>query len=164
MKALVGQIHAIDPEQPATDLRTLANALGEFAYAEPRFNLVLFSVFAVLGLVLSVIGVYGVMSNAVAQQVHEVGVRMAIGASPGSVFAMVVGRGAVLVVIGIVVGLAGSVYAARLMAGFVWHASTFDPLTFGGVSVLLLLSGLQACVWPARRAARVSPMVALREG
>jgi len=163
-KALVAQIHAIDPEQPAMDIRTLENALGEFTYAEPRFNLVLFSVFAVLGLVLSVIGVYGVMSTVVSQQVHEVGVRMAIGASPGSVFAMVVGRGATLVVIGIVVGFIGSIYAARLMAGFVWQASTFDTRTFVGVSLLLLLAGLQACVWPARRAARVSPVIALREG
>jgi putative ABC transport system permease protein len=112
---------------------------------------------------LSVVGVYGVMSSSVAQQVHEVGVRMAIGASPRSVFAMVVARGAKLLGAGIAVGLLGTVLSARLLAAYVWQASTFDGLTFGGVSALLLVAGLQACVWPARRAARTSPIVALRQ-
>ena len=161
-KSALGQVYAIDPEQPVTDVRTIENLLQEGAFAGPQFNLVLFSVFGVLGLALSVIGVYGVMSNSVAQQVQEVGVRMAIGASPGAVFRMVVARGAWLLSVGIVLGFIGSIFAARLLATYVWRASTFDALTFVGVSILLLVAGLQACVWPARRAARISPVVALR--
>ena len=161
-KSALAQVYAIDPEQPVTDVRTIENLLQEGAFAGPRFNLVLFSVFGVLGLALSVIGVYGVMSNSVAQQVQEVGVRMAIGASPGAVFRMVVARGAWLLSVGIVLGFIGSIFAARLLATYVWRASTFDALTFVGVSILLLVAGLQACVWPARRASRISPVVALR--
>ena len=141
----------------------IESLLQDGAFAGPRFNLVLFSVFAVLGLVLAVIGVYSVMSNAVAQQVHEVGVRMAIGASPGAVFRMVVGRGARLLTVGIVIGFVGSMFAARVLATYVWRVSTFDALTFIGVSLVLFVAGLQACMWPARRASRISPMVALRD-
>ena len=162
-KATLGQIYAIDPEQPATDVRTMDSLLDEGAHAGPRFNLVLFSVFAALGLALSVVGVYGVMSSSVAQQVHEVGVRMAIGASPRSVFTLVITRGAKLLGAGIALGLLGAVWSTRVLAAYVWQASTFDGLTFGGVSAVLLLAGLQACVWPARRAARISPIVALRQ-
>jgi predicted permease len=162
-KATLAQIYAIDPEQPATDVRTIDSLLHDGAFAGPRFNLVLFAVLATLGLTLSVIGVYGVMSSSVAQQVHEVGVRMAIGASPGSVFTMVVARGAKLLGAGIALGLLATVSSARLLAAYVWQASTFDALTFGGVSAVLLVAGLQACVWPARRAARISPIIALRQ-
>jgi putative ABC transport system permease protein len=162
-KATVSQVYAIDPQQPAMEIRTIDNVLQEGAYAGPRFNLVLFSVFAGLGLLLSVVGVYGVMSSSVAQQVHEMGVRLAIGASPGSIFAMTLARGAALLGIGIAVGLVGSYFAARLLATYVWRASTFDLVTFGAVSLLLLLVGLLACFWPARRASRISPIVALRQ-
>jgi ABC-type antimicrobial peptide transport system permease subunit len=110
----------------------------------------------------TVLGVYGVLSSAVAQQTQEVGVRMAVGASPGAVFRMVVARGARLLLAGLAVGLAGSYYAVRTLEAYVWNASTFDLLTFGAVSVLLLIAGLQACAWPAWRASRVSPVVALR--
>jgi putative ABC transport system permease protein len=163
VKPALAQIYAIDPEQPATDVRTVEDLLQDAAFAGPRFNLVLFSLFAALGLALSMIGVYGVMSNSVAQQVHEVGVRMAIGASPGSVFRMVVARGARLLSLGIVLGLIGSFFAARLLAAYVWAGATFDALTFVGVSIVLLVAGIHACVWPARRASRVSPVIALRD-
>src|SRR5262249_25854327 len=115
-RPVVGQIYAIDPAQPVMDVRSIDNALQEGAFAGPRFNLVLFSAFAALGLTLAMLGVFGVMSNAVAQQSHEVGVRMAIGASPRSVFAMVVGRGARLLAVGIVLGLTASAFSARLLA------------------------------------------------
>ena len=161
-KPALGQVYAIDSEQPVTDLMSIDRAMADFVYAEPRFNLVLFSVFAVLGLVLAVVGVYSVMASAVARQVHEVGVRMALGASPGSVFGMVVGRGARLIAAGIVIGLVGSVLAARVLEGYVWRVSTVDLFTLTVVSALLLATGLQACVWPARRASRISPITALR--
>jgi ABC-type antimicrobial peptide transport system permease subunit len=161
-RAALGEIYAIDPEQPATDVMTIDRAMQDFIYAEPRFNVVLFSVFAGLGLVLSVVGIYGVMAASVAQQVHEVGVRMAVGASPGVVFRMVIGRGAILLGAGVLVGVVGSILAGRVLEGYVWRVSTVDLPTLAIVSVLLLAAGLQACAWPARRAARISPLLALK--
>jgi ABC-type antimicrobial peptide transport system permease subunit len=161
-KSTLAQVYAIDKEQPATDVLTMEQALQNFVYAEPRFNVALFSVFAALGLILSVVGIYGVMASSVAQQVHEMGVRMAIGASPGDVFGMVIARGARLLGLGIVVGLVGSLLAGRVLETYVWRVSTVDWLTFGLVSAVLLMAGLQASVWPALRAARINPLVALR--
>jgi len=162
-KALLNQVYSIDKDQPVTDVRTIDRVLQEGVYAGPRFNLALFSVFAVLGLTLAVIGVYGVMSGSVAQQTHEIGVRMALGATPGNISGMVVRRGAWLLLIGIAVGLAGSFLTARLLARQIWNVSPFDPITFIAVSLILLLAGLQACLWPSRRAARIDPIGALRQ-
>jgi putative ABC transport system permease protein len=162
-KAVVSHVYAIDPQQPAMDVRSMENLLQDYAYAGPRFNLVLFSLFGGLGLLLAVVGVYGVMSTTVAQQVHEMGVRLAIGASPASIFLMTLGRGARLLGAGIILGLVGAVFAARLLAGYVWQATTFDLLTFAAVSAVLLLAGMQACALPARRASKISPITALRQ-
>jgi putative ABC transport system permease protein len=161
-RATLGEVYAIDPEQPAMEVFTLDRALRDFIYAEPRFNVTLFSVFAAIGLVLAVIGIYGVMAASVAQQVHEMGVRLALGAGPGSVFRMVIGRGAWLLGLGILVGIAGSLLSARVLDGYVWRVSTVDPSTIAIVAAVLFAAGLQACVWPARRAAQISPIVALR--
>jgi putative ABC transport system permease protein len=162
-RAVVERIYKIDPDQPVTEVGTIETFLNDFVYAGPRFNVVLLSVFAGLGLALAVVGVYGVMSHAVAQQTREIGVRIALGAEPGSVARMVVKSGAVLLLAGIGLGLAGSVFTARLLAQQIWQVSTFDPLSFAAVSAVLLLAGLQACAWPAWRAARTQPIVALRQ-
>ena len=162
-KAVLSEVYAVDKEQPVTNLSTIENLVRDEIYAAPRFNLVLFSVFAGLGLTLAIIGVYGVMSNAVAQQTHEMGVRMALGASPGTIAGLVVKRGAGLLLAGIALGLAGSFLTARLLSNQVWKVSTFDPISFGAVSLILLVAGLQACFWPARRAARIDPLTALRQ-
>jgi putative ABC transport system permease protein len=162
-RAVVEQVYAIDRDQPVMEVRTLDDVIQDSVFAGPRFNLVLFGVFAALGLILSVVGVYGVMSNAVAQQTHELGVRLALGARTGGILTMVMARGARLLAAGIAVGLVASVFAARLMATQVWKVSTFDPLSFAAVSALLLVAGLQACYWPARRAARLDPVIALRQ-
>jgi predicted permease len=162
-KALIDQVHAIDKDQPVTEVRTIDRILQEGAYAGPKFNLALFAVFAALGLTLAVIGVFGVMASSVAQQTHEIGVRMALGASPGRISRMVIRRGAWLLSLGIVVGLVASFLSARLLSRQIWNVSPFDPITFGAVSLILLIAGLQACIWPARRAARVDPIRALRE-
>ena len=97
-KSVLGQVYAIDKDQPVTDVMTIDRALQDFVYAEPRFNLTLFSIFAVLGLTLAIIGVYGVMSSSVAQQTHEIGVRMALGASPRDITGMIVKRGILAIV------------------------------------------------------------------
>jgi predicted permease len=161
-RALQTQVYALNKDQPVTEIRTIDTALREGIYAGPRFNLALFAMFAGLGLTLAVIGVYGVMSGSVAQQTHDIGVRMAIGASPRQVAGMVVRHGSVLLVGGIGLGLAGSFLTTRLLVRQIWNVSPFDPVSFGAVSLLLLLAGLQACLGPARRAARIDPMEALR--
>jgi predicted permease len=162
-KSVLNQVYSIDRDQPVTDLRTIDRVLQEGVYAGPRFNLALFAVFAALGLTLAVIGVYGVMSSAVAQQTHEIGVRIALGASPGNISGMVVKSGARLMLIGLALGLAGSFLTARLLSQQIWNVSPFDPITFIAVSLILLVAGLQACFWPALRASRIDPIGALRQ-
>ena len=162
-RPVIERIHSRDPDQPVTEVRTLANALDDFEYAGPRFNVVLLSIFAGLGLLLAVVGVYGVMSNMVAQQTREIGVRMALGADPGSVAAMVVKSGGVLLLAGVGLGLVGSVFTSRLLSQQIWNVSTVDPLSFVVVSIVLLVAGLQACAWPAWRASRTEPTVVLRQ-
>jgi putative ABC transport system permease protein len=160
--AVRNEVYGLDKDQPVTQVRTIAAALEEGVYARPRFSFVLFSVFAGIGLVLATIGVYGVISHAVAQQTREIGVRIALGARFHDIAGMVIGRGLRLVAGGIVLGLAGSVAGARLLAQQVWRVSPFDPVSFAAVSALLLVVGAQACFWPARRAARVDAVTALR--
>lgn len=162
-RSVVEQVYAIDRDQPVMDVRTLEAVMQDSLFAGPRFNLVLFGVFAALGLVLAIVGVYGVVSSGVAQQTHELGVRIALGASTGRIAALVMTRGARLLLAGIAAGLVASVFAVRVMATQIWKVSAFDPFSFAAVSVLLLIAGLQACYWPARRAARVDPIVALRQ-
>jgi putative ABC transport system permease protein len=162
-RSVVEQVYAIDREQPVMDVQTLETVMQDGVFAGPRFNLVLFGVFAALGLSLAIVGVYGVVSTGVEQQTHELGVRIALGADTGRIAAMVMLRSARLLLAGIAVGLIASVFAARVMSTQIWKVSTFDPVSFGAVSVLLLVAGLQACYWPARRAARVDPIVALRQ-
>jgi predicted permease len=160
--AVRAQVYAIDKDQPVTEVRTLETLLDEWVFARPRFSVVLYSVFAALGLALALIGVYGVMSHAVAQQTQEIGVRIALGAQFRDITGMVLRRGLRLLAIGVALGLAGGLAATRLLRQQIWNVSPFDPLSFAAVSVLLLAAGLAACWWPARRAARVDPITALR--
>ena len=162
-RAIVAQVYAIDRNQPVTEVKPVDVLLREFEYATPRFNLILLTVLASVGLILAVVGVYGVMSAAVAQQRHEIGVRMALGASAAGIAQMVVVRGLWLLGIGLAIGLAGAGLIARLLARQVWNVPAFDPLAFAVVSIILLAAGLQACFWPARRAAGIDPIAALRQ-
>jgi putative ABC transport system permease protein len=162
-RAVVGQVYAVDKAQPVASVMTLDRMLADTQYATPRFNLVLLSIFAAFGLLLAVVGVYGVMSSAVAQERQEIGVRMALGADARTIGRMVIARGSRLLILGTAVGLAGSALVGRWLASEVWRGVALDPIAFAGVSALLLAIGLQACYWPARRAARTDPLVALRE-
>ena len=162
-RAVSAQVYAIDSSQPVADVKTLDALLKEDEYSTPRFNLILLSAFAAIGLVLAIIGVYGVMSAAVAQQRHEIGVRMALGAGSGTIARMIVLRGSRLLLLGMAIGLAGGIIVARLLARQVWNVSAFDPFAFAIVSCVLLAAGLQACLWPALRAARTDPVIALRQ-
>ncbi len=163
IKSVSAQVYAIDGSQPVANVKTLQQMLAEDEFSTPRFNLILLSVFAAIGLVLAVVGVYGVMATAVAQQRQEIGVRMALGASSGSIAGMILTRGSRLLLAGMAIGLIASVVGARLLARQVWNVPPFDPIAFAVVSVVLLAAGLQACVWPALRAGRIDPIIALRE-
>jgi ABC-type antimicrobial peptide transport system permease subunit len=161
-KSVKAQIYAVDPAQAVTDVKSMQAVLRENAYAEPRFNLLLFSVFAGLGLILALLGIYGVISHTVAQQTREIGIRIALGADFSQVIGMVLRVGAKLLGIGIAVGLAASLASVKVLSGLVRNVSTFDPYSFVIVTALLLAAGLFASFWPARRAARVDTITALR--
>jgi predicted permease len=161
-KAARAQVYAIDKDQPVTEVRTEQRLLESFVYARPRFNLLLFSIFAALGLILALLGIYGVVSSTTAHHTHEIGIRMALGATVREVIMMVLTSGTKLVALGVVVGLVGSLLSVRVLQREVWNLSTFDPYAFAAVSILVLLAGLLACFVPARSAARVDPISALR--
>lgn len=163
ISAVRAQVYAIDKDQPVTDVKTIETMLNDWVYASPRFNLLLFSIFAALGLLLALLGIYGVISSSVAQRTHEIGIRMALGASFSRVIQMVLASGMRLVGTGVALGLILSVLSVRVLARQVWKLSTFDPYSFAAVSVLVVAAGLLACFWPARAAARIDPMSALRE-
>ncbi|HTX39759.1 MAG TPA: ABC transporter permease [Bryobacteraceae bacterium] len=162
-KPLAAQVYAIDPGQPVMEIQTLDSALHDYVYSRPRFNLLLFTVFAVLGLILALSGVYGVIAHSVAQRTREIGIRLALGATFRQVIGMVMALGAKLIVAGVVLGLVGSLASVRVLSGLVQNVSTFDPYSFLAVTLLLLCAGLFAGFWPARKAARVNPVTALRE-
>jgi len=162
-RAIVGQVYAIDGGQPVTQVRTLDAILRDEAFATPRFNAILLSIFAGAGFLLAVVGVYGVMSSAVAQERQEIGVRLALGADAGVIRRMVIARGSRLLLAGIALGGAGTLIAGRLLARQVWGIAAFDPLAFAAVSIVLFAVGAAACYVPARRAMRVDPIVALRQ-
>jgi ABC-type antimicrobial peptide transport system permease subunit len=162
-KAVKSEIYATDPTQPVMDDKSLEAVLAENAYARPRFNLLLFTVFAGLGLALALFGIYGVISHSVAQQAREIGIRIALGAGFWQVVGRVLGSGVRLLAIGISVGLVASLLSVKLLSGLVRNVSTFDFYSFAAVTVLLFATGLFASYWPARRAARVDPLTALRD-
>ena len=154
------QIRSRNPEVPVrveTMEMTLANAS-----ATPRFRTVLLVVFAVVALLLAIAGVYGVMAYTVNQRVPEIGLRVALGASPSDVIRLVLREGALLVVIGLTAGAALSFAGAQFISGLLFGVSARDPLVFAGVSALVAIAALAACLIPGRRALRVDPLLALR--
>src|SRR5262249_18527321 len=127
-----------------------------------RFSLTLYGVFAVIGLVIAAIGLYGALSYAVTQRTQEIGVRLALGAQSRDVLRLVIGQGLRLTLLGVTLGAAAAVTVTRLLKSMLHGVSATDPLTFVGIALLLILVALLACWVPARRATRVDPMTALR--
>ncbi|MPY87721.1 MAG: FtsX-like permease family protein [Luteitalea sp.] len=161
-RSVRGQVYAIDKDQPVTEVRTVDMAMHEYSLAGPRFTFVLFAIFASLGLLLATVGVYGMLTYAVTRRTQEIGVRVALGARWFDVIQMVMGLGLRLVGVGLVLGCLGALAASRLLASQLWGVSPFDVLSFAVITALLLAVGLLACFWPAHRAARIDPVVALR--
>jgi putative ABC transport system permease protein len=159
--ALRKEIQALDADVPVYDMSPMSELVRRET-ARSRFSALLMSVFAVLALALAAVGIYGVMSSAVAQRTHEIGVRMALGARRGDVIRMVVGQGMALTLAGVGVGLGLALALTRVMSGLLYGVSASDPLTYAGVAGVLAVVALAACLIPARRASRVDPMVALR--
>jgi putative ABC transport system permease protein len=159
--AITAQVRALDPDQPVTAVRTMDELLSR-TLSEAKFSLLLFGLFAGLGLVLAAIGIYGVMATAVTQRTHEIGLRMALGAQKRDVLRLIIGQGMMLVVIGVALGLASAVALTRLMSTLLFGVSPTDPMTLAAITLLLGAVALLACYVPARRAARVDPLVALR--
>jgi putative ABC transport system permease protein len=162
MNAVRHEVWATDSNVALTLTGTLEGYISQFSYAGPRFGFILMTMFAAIGLILVTIGVYSVLAYTAAQRTQEIGIRMALGAQASDVLAMVVRMGLGLVAAGVGLGLLASLTLGRIIATQVWGVSAYDPWTFTCVPVVLLATGILACWLPARRAARVDPLVALR--
>jgi putative ABC transport system permease protein len=158
--ALRSALREVDVSQPLVNVRTMNTAI-QGTVAQPRLQMVLLVAFAMLAVVLAAIGVYGVMAYTVSQRVPEIGVRMAIGASPGRVIAMVIWEGARLSLAGLGLGLLAAAVAARAVESLLFDVRSHDPLTFVAAPIVLVIAALLATWIPARRAARISPLAAL---
>ena len=159
--AISRRIWAAYPDQPVTHLMTISRAISE-SVGNERLRSVLLIVFAGIGFALALVGLYGVISYSVARGVQEIGIRMALGASPRDVLRMVIGQGLVPVALGVLIGAASSFVLARFIASQLYGVKPTDPATFLGATALVLIVASAACCIPARRAMRVDPIVALR--
>ena len=159
--AIRERVHGVDPTMPIYDVRTMEAAVSE-SVAQPRFYMMLLSAFAALALLLAAIGIYGVISYSVSQRTRELGIRIALGASQDRVVRLVLGQGMGLTLIGICGGLVGSYWLVHLLAAMLFGIGATDALTFGTVAIVLLGVAALATYLPARRAARVDPVIAMR--
>jgi putative ABC transport system permease protein len=159
--AIKNAIWSVDKDQPIVRV-ALMDELVAASAAERRFVLILFEAFGLVALALAATGIYGVLSGSVTERTREIGVRAALGATRGSLVAMVLRQGMMLIGIGVVVGLVAAVAASQAIAALLFGVSRLDPLTYGGVVLLLAVVSVIACGVPALRAAKIDPMVALR--
>jgi putative ABC transport system permease protein len=155
-------IQSMDPDLPMAGVRTMEEVVHE-SLSNDRFNALLFGAFAILALVLAAIGIYGVMSFVVAQRSHEIGLRMALGAGRSQVVGLVMREGMTTALLGTALGFVGAYLVGRTMQGMFFGVSPLDLGRFGAIALALAATGLLACYIPARRAATVDPMIALRE-
>jgi putative ABC transport system permease protein len=155
------EVAAMDPDIPLFGVKSMDEYLSS-SVAAPRFNTTLLSIFAAVALVLTVVGLYGVMSYSVAQRTNEIGIRLALGAQSRDVLLMIVKQGSTLILLGLGIGLFGAYLATKLIASLLFGVTAKDPFTFAAVAAVLALVGLLACYIPAWRATKVDPMEALR--
>jgi predicted permease len=154
-------LRALDPDLPMFNVKTMTERVGE-SLAQRRFAMQLLTLFAVIALVLATIGIYGVMSYLVSQGTRELGIRLALGATPGNVLWLVGRHTAAIACAGVSIGLAMALGVTRFMQALLYEISALDPVTFGFIAVLLLATALIAGLVPARRAARIDPLQSLR--
>jgi putative ABC transport system permease protein len=155
-----GILHDLDPEIP-TRFRTFSQVYSA-SLGSRRFNVILIGFFGITALILATIGVFGVMAYSVSRRTREIGVRVALGAASGEVLRMILGQGLRTIFVGVAIGIAGSLALTRTVESLLFGVTATDPLTFGAVTLLLVVAALLACFIPARRATKVDPMVALR--
>ena len=160
-QATIGEVHRFDANLPVTHVMTLNDLLAD-SVSSRRFSTFLLGMFAVLALLLAAVGIYGVMSYVASLRTNEIGMRMALGAQPRDIWRLVIGRGARLALAGVGLGLVGAFALTKVISSMLYEVKPTDPLTFGGVALLLVGVALVACYVPARRAMRVDPIVALR--
>ena len=153
-------VRELDKDQPISSVNTMEELLAR-SLASRRFNLLLLTLFALTALMLATIGLYGVLTYSVAQRTHEIGIRMALGAQASDVLKLAIGRGIKLALLGVLIGAGGALVLTRFMKSLMFDVSGTDPLTFAATALLLIVVALVACYIPARRAAKVDPMVAL---
>jgi putative ABC transport system permease protein len=159
--ALRATVWGLDRELAIAQIRTMDQVISE-STAPRRFNLILLVAFAALAVALAAIGIYGVISYSVAQRTHEIGIRMALGAQRGDVLRQVVGQGMLLMGAGVIIGIVGALALTRFLTSLLYEVKPTDPVTFAAVSMLVAGVALLASYFPARRATKVDPMVALR--
>jgi len=159
--AVRAAVESVDQDQPVSALTTM-DAIIAKSVAPQRFRMLLLGLFASLALILATLGTYSVLSYAVEQRTHEIGVRTALGAAPIDILRLVVAQGFRITLLGVIAGLLGALALTRFMANMLYGIGATDPLTFAAVALLLFAAALAACYVPARRAAKVDPMVALR--
>jgi len=159
---LRGIVTQIDPSLPVTNIQTFDEIISS-SLTRQRFNMALLSVFSGIALVLAMIGIYGVLAYSVARRTAEIGLRAALGATPGNIFALVLRQGMTPIVIGIAIGVGGALWLSRFLASLLFAIKPADPATYAAVVGLVLLTAFASCFVPARRALRVDPVTALRE-
>ena len=159
--AVRSEVHSLDPNLPIFDVKTLTEHM-RLALFPARVAATVLGVFGFIALMLAAIGIYGVTSYSVAQRTREIGIRMALGAQLGDVLKLIITQGVKLTVLGVSLGLISAYLATRAITSVLYGVSATDPLTFVSVSLLLATVALLACYWPARRATKVDPLVALR--
>jgi len=156
-------VRGIDKNLPVTDIARLPDAIdAQASVAQPRFRTLLLALFGAVALLLAAVGIFGVTGYSVSRRTHEIGVRMALGASPASVLRMVLAESAKLIFAGLAVGIPAALFLTRFMSSVLYGVKSTDPLTFVAVSLVLIAVAFLACYFPARRATRVDPMEALR--
>ncbi len=154
------ELAAVDPDLPLT-MTPMADYLARWL-APLEFQITLVSLFAAFALIMAALGIYGVIAYLVSMRTNEIGIRMALGAKPGSVFRSVVGQGLLLAGLAVPLGIGGALVVNRSLSSILYQVSPGDPMTLAGISALVVVVALLACWLPARRAMRVDPMTALR--